>query len=108
MIESGNPLPQLRCFVPGDRAVHLGEVAPGDHLVIYVGGAGVAPASLDGAVRWPLPTLPRTALLVVDHESTFQGFIRTHTIEDVAFVVTACITPWGGCGRAVGGGGVRW
>ena len=101
MIESGNPLPQLRCFVPGDRAVHLGEVAPGDHLVIYVGGAGVAPASLDAAVRWPLPTLPRTAFLVVDHESTFQGFIRTHTIEDVAFVVRRAIDPPEGIIRAV-------
>ena len=104
MIESGKPLPQLRCFVPGDRAVHLGEVAPGDHLVIYTAGAGVAPASLDAAVRWPLPTRPRTSFLVVDHESTFQGFIRTHTIEDVAFVVRRAIDPPEGIIRAVIGG----
>ena len=101
MIERGKPLPQLRCFVPGDRAVHLGEVAPADHLVIYVGGAGIAPASLDAAVCWPLPTLPRTAFLVVDHESTLQGFIRTHTIEDVAFVVRRAIDPPDGVIRAV-------
>ena len=101
MIESGKPLPRLRCFVPGDRAVHLGEVAPGDHLVIYTAGAGVAPALLDAAVRWPLPTLPRTAFLVVDHESTRQGFIRTHTIEDVALVVRRAIDPPDGVIRAV-------
>ena len=101
MIAIGKPLPSLRCFVAGARTTDLREIEPEDHLVLYIAGAGVPPHALDDAARWPLPTLPRTAFAIVDHVSSFQGFLRTHTVEDVAFAVRRALDPPPNCIRAV-------
>ena len=101
MIAKGEPLPSLRCFVTDARTTDLRDLEPGDHLVVYIAGAGVRPDALDDAARWPLPTLPRTAFAIVDHVSSFQGFLRTHTVEDVALVVRRTLDPPPNCMRAV-------
>ena len=93
MIAIGEALPSLRCFVAGTRATDLREIEPGDHLVVYIAGAGVISSALDEASRWPLPTLPRTAFAIVDHASAFHGFLRTHTVEDVALTIRRALDP---------------
>ena len=93
MITKGAPLPELRCFVPGSTVTNLGDVAPGEYLVVYVGGVGVRAQDMDQAVRWPLPTKPRTTFAVVDHQSAHQGFIRTQMIEDVALEINRAAAP---------------
>ncbi len=93
MIATGNALPELRCFVPGSTVTYLGDVAPGEYLVVYIGGVGVRAEDMDNAVRWPLPTKPRTTFAVVDHESAYQGFIRVLMIEDVALEINRAAAP---------------
>ena len=34
MIAKGASLPELRCFVPGSTVTNLGDVAPGEYLVV--------------------------------------------------------------------------
>lgn len=101
MIAIGEPLPSLRCFVAGTRATDLREIEPGDHLVVYIAGAGVISSALDDASRWPLPTMPRTAFAIIDHASAFHGFLRTHTVEDVALTIRRALDPPPNAIRAV-------
>lgn len=92
-ISVGSPFPAMRCSVPGHRATTVAAVGEGECLVLYVGGNGVRSVDLDLATRWPLPTLPRTTFAVVDHESTIDGFLRMHVIEDVAGLVCRSVAP---------------
>ena len=101
MIAIGELLPSLRCFVAGTRATDLREIEPGDHLVVYIAGAGVISSALDDASRWPLPTMPRTAFAIIDHASAFDGFLRTHTVEDVALTIRRALDPPPNAIRAV-------
>ncbi len=93
MIAKGDSLSKLRCFVPGSTVTHLGDVAPGEYLVVYIGGVGVRAEDMDNAVKWPLPTKPRTTFAVVDHECAYQGFIRVLMIEDVALEINRAAAP---------------
>ena len=100
MIAIGEPLPSLRCFVAGTLATDLREIEPGDYRVVYITGPGVTSSALDDASRGPLPTLPRTAFAIIDdrssnidHASAFQGFLGTHTVEDVALTIRRAIDP---------------
>lgn len=100
MMERGARLPPLRCAVAG-RATLLDDVAPGEHLVVYIAGTAVSPIVAAAGSRWPLPTRPRTTFLVVDAAPTTHGFIRAQMVEDVSREIRKAIGPPDSVLRAV-------
>lgn len=82
MITCGDVLPDLPCYVHGSSARTLHAIGGGEHLVLYLRGAGVTGRLVDQVSLWPLPTWPVTTFATVDHENGNHGYLRTLSVDD--------------------------